>query len=82
MTKTDEERRAEVAGARLVAAAQNHALTRCGEEARSLRKQQQRYEDVILHAAEIGCGASAIGRAVGLSEGAVRGFLRRRRSAA
>lgn len=76
----EEEARAAHAAHKLVVSARNHALTCIERESRELRKAQQRYEGAVLHAVDLGCGSSAIGRAAGLSEAAIRGFVRRRRA--
>jgi hypothetical protein len=44
-----------------------------------MRSAQLRYESAVLEAIDLGVGASAIGRAAGLSEAAIRGFVSRRR---
>lgn len=58
------------------------ALEQCASTADHLTDAEGLYEKAVLTAWDLGCGASAIGRAVGLSEGAIRGYVRRRREAA
>ncbi len=74
--------KSEVAVRNKLAELQTGALEVAREASDLLTQTEEQYEKAVLSAWDLGCGASAIGRAVGLSEGAIRGFVRRRREVA
>lgn len=64
---------------KLLDASQRLALLHVTEAAEQLRRSEAIYARAVLRAHELGLGATAIGDAAGLSEGAIRGFVRRRK---
>lgn len=57
------------------------ALTRTVRAYDKLRKAQSAYEEAVLTAHALGLGATAIARELGVSETAVRTFVKRRKDA-